>query len=136
MLRCILALKTPARTVLTCDASSLAGLAAGRYREWGQEYEVLPGGKIVVPGTPFLAGSGLFTDSCVRHAVRVGRVALADALNMAGAQPRKLLGLPALDLTPGQPADLVLFDSGEEDPFRLQGTIVGGSVFKPEADSV
>ena len=49
--RCILRVKTPARTILTCDASSLAGLPPGRYREWDQEFEVLPSGKVVVPGT-------------------------------------------------------------------------------------
>ena len=40
--RCFLRVKTPARTILTCDASSLAGLPPGRYREWDQEFEVLP----------------------------------------------------------------------------------------------
>jgi N-acetylglucosamine-6-phosphate deacetylase len=131
VLRCILRLKTPARTVLTCDASSLAGLPPGRYQEWGQEYEVLAGGKVVVPGTPFLAGSGLFTDTCVRHAVAVGGVDLADALAMAGARPRTLLRLPPLSLEAGQPADVVLFDSRPEDPFRIVTTVVGGRVFEP-----
>ena len=31
VMRCLLRVKTPARTVLTCDASSLAGLPPGRY---------------------------------------------------------------------------------------------------------
>ncbi|MGH7171461.1 MAG: N-acetylglucosamine-6-phosphate deacetylase, partial [Gemmataceae bacterium] len=46
VLRCVLRVKTPARTILTCDASSLAGLPPGRYRQWDQELEVLPTGRI------------------------------------------------------------------------------------------
>ena len=65
LVRCFLRVKTPARTILTCDASSLAGLPPGRYREWDQDFEVLPEGKLVVAGTPFLAGSWEFTDRCI-----------------------------------------------------------------------
>ena len=57
VVRCLVRVKTPARTILTCDASSLAGLPPGRYLEWGQEFEVRQEGKIVVPGTHYLAGS-------------------------------------------------------------------------------
>src|SRR5207244_4307325 len=42
--RCIVRVKTPARTILTSDAGSLAGLAPGHYHEWGQELEVRPEG--------------------------------------------------------------------------------------------
>lgn len=101
--------KTPGRVLLTCDAASLAGLPPGRYREWGTELEVLPGGKIVVPGTPFLAGSGNFTDTCVGNVVRMAGVSLADAVDMASARPRELLGLPVPRVEVGEPADLVVF---------------------------
>jgi N-acetylglucosamine-6-phosphate deacetylase len=103
VLKCILRVKTPARAVLTCDASSLAGLPPGRYAQWGQELEVQPGGKVVVPRTPFLAGSGVFTDACVAGAVNLGGVSLVDAIDMAGARPCELLGLPA-------PTGWVFFD--------------------------
>src|SRR5262245_2384277 len=56
LLRVIARAKTAARLILTCDASSLAGLPPGRYAEWEQALEVLPEGKVVVCGTPFLAG--------------------------------------------------------------------------------
>ncbi len=114
--RCILRVKTPARSVLTCDASSLAGLPPGRYTEWGEEFEVLPGGKVVVPGTSYLAGSGVFTDACVGWAVRHAGVGLRDAVEMAGARPRELLGL-ADELT-----DLVLFEQDAENAFRVIAT--------------
>jgi N-acetylglucosamine-6-phosphate deacetylase len=110
VLRCILRVKTPARTVLTCDASSLAGRPPGRYREWGQDLEVRPEGRVVLSGTPYLAGSAVFTDTCVAHAARVGGVSLADAIDMAGARPRELLGLPRRELAVGEPADVWVFD--------------------------
>jgi N-acetylglucosamine-6-phosphate deacetylase len=110
VVRCILRVKTPARTVLTCDASSLAGLPPGRYREWDQDVEILPTGKIVLAETPYLAGSASFTDACVGNAVRFAGVSLAEAVDMAGARPRQLLGLPPRRLLAGDPADLVLFD--------------------------
>jgi N-acetylglucosamine-6-phosphate deacetylase len=122
--RCIVRVKTPARTVLTCDASPLAGLPPGRYGEWGQEFEVLPGGKVVVPGTPFLAGSGVFTDVCIGNVIRFAGVSLRDAVDMAGARPRELLGLPPRRLEAGQPADLVLFDWREGGDFEVRGVAV------------
>jgi N-acetylglucosamine-6-phosphate deacetylase len=110
VIRCIVRVKTPARTVLTCDASSLAGLPPGRYRQWDQEFEVQPGGRVVVPGTSYLAGSGVFTDACVGHVIRAAGVSLAEAVDMASARPRELLGLPPVRLEAGSPAELMLFD--------------------------
>jgi N-acetylglucosamine-6-phosphate deacetylase len=110
LIRVILKVKSPARTIITCDASSLAGLPPGRYREWDTEFEVQPGGKVVVPGTPFLAGSGVFTDACIPIVMRATGVSLKDAIDMASAHPRELLGLPPWDLTAESKAPLVLFD--------------------------
>jgi len=102
--------KGVSRTLLTCDAGSLAGMPPGKYREWGTDLEVLPGGKIVVAGTPYLAGSGHFTDLCVGNVVRFAGVSLGEAVDMATVRPRQLLGLPVHTIDVGQPAELVLFD--------------------------
>ncbi len=128
VLRCILRVKTPARTVLTCDASSLAGLPPDRYREWDQEFEVLPGGRIVVPGTPFLAGSGVFTDTCVGFLLSLGEVSLSDAVEMASARPRQLLNLEPRPLQAGAPADVILFDWRPGETFRIRASIIAGEV--------
>lgn len=109
VLRCLLRCKTPSRTVITCDASPLAGLPSGRYRVWEQDLEIVPDGRIVVAGTPYLAGSWVFTDHCVRMAMSLGGVTLAEAVDMAAIRPRQLLGLPLPVLQPGAPADLILF---------------------------
>ena len=126
VLKCILRVKTPARSILTCDCGSLAGLPPGRYKEWDTELEVHPAGKIVVPGTSYLAGSWAFTDLCVNNAVTLGGVSLRDAIDMAGTNPRKLLGLPPLELVEGAPADLVWFDGAPGRPFRILATVIGG----------
>jgi N-acetylglucosamine-6-phosphate deacetylase len=128
VVRCFLRVKTPARTILTCDASSLAGLPPGTYREWDQQFEILHEGKIVVSGTRYLAGSWAFTDACVGNVIRFAGVSLRDALDMAGARPRALLGLPSCHLEPGAPADLVLFDWQGNGEFRVQQTLVAGEM--------
>ena len=87
LVRCIARVKTPAPLILTCDASPLAGLPPGRYQDWDQDFEILPSGKIVVPGTPFLAGSGVFTDACIGNFARFADVSLAGPIDMASAQP-------------------------------------------------
>jgi N-acetylglucosamine-6-phosphate deacetylase len=110
VVKSIVRVKTPARLILTCDAGSLAGLPPGRYTEWGQEFEVHPAGKIVVPGTTFLAGSWAFTDRCVSQIMRMAEVSLSDAIDMASARPRELFGLPPRRLEVGDPALLMMFD--------------------------
>jgi len=128
VVRCLVRVKTPARTILTCDASSLAGLPPGRYCEWGQDFDIDPAGKVVVAGTTFLAGSWAFTDRCVGNVIRFAGVSLADAVDMASARPRELLGLPPRRLEAGQPAELVLFDWHDGGDFRVRATILGDDV--------
>ncbi len=126
VVRCITRVKTPARLVLTCDASSLAGLPPGRYREWEQDLDVLPDGKVVVAASGFLAGSGVFTDACVGRIMRMTGVSLKDAVEMATLQPRRLLGLPLQTLEPGMPGDLVLFDLNPAGELCVHQTLIGG----------
>jgi N-acetylglucosamine-6-phosphate deacetylase len=128
VVRCIVRVKTPARLVLTCDASSLAGLPAGRYREWDQDFDILPTGKIVVAGTSYLAGSGDFTDRCVDNVVRFAGVSLGDAIDMAAARPRELLRLPPRPLAVGTPADLVLFDGEPGKGMSVAATLIAGGL--------
>jgi N-acetylglucosamine-6-phosphate deacetylase len=73
-----------------------------------------------VCGTPFLAGSGVFTDACLAWLLRLGELSLAEALGCASHNPRRLLGLPEVDLVPGSAAELVLFDRDESSVFRVR----------------
>src|SRR6202034_1491943 len=52
-LRVLAKAKGPEQTILVSDASPLAGLPPGDYGDWAVD----PSGKIVVAGTPYLAGS-------------------------------------------------------------------------------
>ena len=122
VMRCILRVKTPARMILTCDASPLAGVSPGIYRQWGHDFEVLPVGKIVVKGTSYLGGSWAFTDLCVRNILKLGETSLADTIDMASNQPRKLLRLPARRIEVGEPAELIVFEWSPEREFQLTAT--------------
>jgi N-acetylglucosamine-6-phosphate deacetylase len=110
VVKCMVRVKGIERTLLTCDASSLAGCPPGKYRQWGTDLEVLPSGKVVVAGTPYLAGSGHFTDRCVANAIRFAGIGLQQAVEMASVRPRQLLGFAIPAIAVGQPADLVVFE--------------------------
>jgi N-acetylglucosamine-6-phosphate deacetylase len=115
--------KQPKRVILISDAGTFAGSPPGRYTDWGTEVEVLANGKIVVPGTPFLAGSGVFTDVCVSGALRHGGVSLSEAIQMASVRPRTLLGLPVPALVSGSKGPFVLFDWQPSDDVRVRGVL-------------
>jgi N-acetylglucosamine-6-phosphate deacetylase len=125
VMRCILRVKTAARMVLTCDASSLAGAPPGMYRMWDTDFEVLPIGKIVVSGTSYLGGSWAFTDRCVGNVLALGESSLADTIDMASNQPRKLLRLPPRRIEVGEPAELIVFEWSPGREFQLRTTVAG-----------
>lgn len=125
VMRCIVRVKTPARLILTCDAGTLAGLPPGRYREWDQDFEIVPPGKIIVPGTSFLGGSWAFTDLCVKNFLKLGETSLPDAIDLASNRPRELLGLAPRRVEVGEPAELILFDGPPAGDFELRATLVG-----------
>jgi N-acetylglucosamine-6-phosphate deacetylase len=53
--------------------------------------------------------------------VQMTGVGLADAIDLATAQPRRLLGLAPRTIEPGQPADFVMLDGVE-----VKATVVAG----------
>lgn len=122
--RCIVRMKTPEHSILISDVSSLAGLPAGRYAEWNQQFDVLANGRIVIAESDYLAGSASFLDGCIGNAVRDAGLTMAEAIDMAGARPAELLGLSVRHLQRGDPADLVLFDWDGE--LRVTATIQSG----------
>jgi N-acetylglucosamine-6-phosphate deacetylase len=122
LVKTIVRVKSPARTIITCDASSLAGMPPGRYGEW----EVQAGGKVVVPGTPFLAGSGAFTDLCVGNMICMAGVSVRDAIDMANANPRELLGLSKWELSVGSKAPIMLFDWESDCEFVVREVLGAG----------
>lgn len=135
MLRSLLQAKSPARTILTCDASSLAGLPPGNYTIWTTRVQVLNTGKIILSDTGYLAGSGLFTDSCISEVLLQTDFNLSEAIAMASDNPRQLLQQKKIDIAIGAPADLTLFQWQPGSPLEIQGTLLEGKwVWRREKD--
>jgi N-acetylglucosamine-6-phosphate deacetylase len=129
VLRSIIRAKGVRGTILTCDASGLAGCPPGDYTEAEMKMEVLTDGRIVVAGQrQLLAGSGADTRRCVVEAVRAAGVALPEALDMAGRNPARLLGFEEIRLRAGSRADLILFRLSQPDSLKVLATVAAGSL--------
>jgi N-acetylglucosamine-6-phosphate deacetylase len=115
--------------ILTCDASGLAGCPPGTYTEGQMRMEVLDDGRIVVAGQrQLLAGSAVDTGCCVVEAMRAAGVSLADAIDMAGRNPSRLLGFEEIRLRAGSRADLMVFRLAAAGLIEIQTTIAAGSL--------
>jgi N-acetylglucosamine-6-phosphate deacetylase len=84
--------KTPARTVLVTDATAGAAAPPGRYGIGELQIERGVDGRVVLPGTPKLAGSALTLDAAVARAVRETGLPIQDVLPMASTIPAASLG--------------------------------------------
>jgi N-acetylglucosamine-6-phosphate deacetylase len=103
------------RSVLVSDSVLLGGMKPGVYWVRGHEIEMLESGRIVVPGTPNLAGSGSNLLECVQYAVTEGKVTHEQAWAMGSTNPAHLLSLEGrLGLEPGCEASLTLYRCAEE----------------------
>ena len=128
VVRSIVRAKGVRNTILTCDASGLAGCPPGLYREGSMEVEILEDGRLVLAGQrQFLAGSGAETDTCVAKVIEFAGVSLKDALEMAGRYPARLLGFEEIRLRRGSRADLILFRWAKPgDPLDIVATVAAG----------
>lgn len=120
-LRVLVRAKGADRLILVSDASPLAGSPPGRYGDW----EVLPGGKIVVAGTPYLAGANEGLDVGLNGLVAAG-LSVPQAIACATIRPARLLRRPEPRLEPGTPANFVLWRSTRERPIAIAGACVDG----------
>ena len=84
--------KTPARTALVTDATAGAGAPPGRYGIGELQIERGVDGRVVLPGTPKLAGSALTLDAAVARAVRETGLPIQDVLPMASTIPAASMG--------------------------------------------
>lgn len=126
------------RTIITCDASGLAGCPPGEYEYHGGRFEVLEEGAIVVAGQrQYLAGSGVQTDACIARMIQMTGCLLADAWQMATVNPAQLLGVECGRLNVGAPANLVLFGHDlHAATLTIHQTIADGDVRYQRSDSV
>jgi N-acetylglucosamine-6-phosphate deacetylase len=110
LVRIFLQIKTPRRTVMTCDAAGWAGCPPGKYQNELGQCELLETGRLVVAGqNELLAGSALETDVCVMNAIDFAGVSLKEAIDMTSRNPAKILGYETVHLRRGALADLIVF---------------------------
>jgi len=134
MLRSMLRAKTPGRSVLITDAIGAAGMPPGPYLLGDTEIERLPTGRVILPGTPYQAGSGADMPTVIGRAVVDGGVSFVEAVAMASLQPAALLaGRPVQwSCQPGQPADLVELDWRSGDgSITIRRVMAGGFASPP-----
>ena len=92
-------------------------------------HEVLPTGKVVLAGTPYLAGAGHLLDTCVANALRFTDLGMAGVARAAGTNPARILGLDDRKgrVAPGFDADLTLFrPPADNGPLEILATVRGG----------
>jgi N-acetylglucosamine-6-phosphate deacetylase len=121
-LRVLVRAKAPPRILLVSDASPLSGLPVGTYGPW----EVDPSGKILVTGTPYLAGSNLPLGPCLGNFLEVSGEPLRVAIETVTSQPARLLGREPPELTPGAAANLILFRRPRQNHLELRQCCVDG----------
>jgi N-acetylglucosamine-6-phosphate deacetylase len=121
-LRVLARAKSIDRTILVSDASPLAGLPPGRYGDW----EVDPSGKILVAGTPYLAGSNQGLEVGLNNLHAVTGLPWPAIFATVTRNPAALLGQKTPSTGPGEPCNFVLFrTTGAR--IRLEGTWVDGT---------
>jgi N-acetylglucosamine-6-phosphate deacetylase len=121
-LRVLALAKGPAQTLLISDASPLAGLPPGDYGEWSVD----PSGKIVVAGTPYLAGSNLGLEVGLRNLLCATDWTFEQAIASVTTNPARLLGRPMPRLSASEPADLIIYRWAEPRRFALRRVCIGG----------
>lgn len=112
VIRTICKVKGANKVILTCDASPLAGLMPGIYQMWEKNFEVHENGKVTVPGTPYLAGSGHYLDDCVKQTSQLNIWKPFEIIAAASSNPLRELGLPDQNIQEGQSADFILWQGG------------------------
>lgn len=114
--------KTPQHCVLTSDSAALAGSGPGLYpTPVGGTVEVGADGRLSLPGTGLLAGSGHSLRECLNWATSHLPFRPAELLSMATTTPAELMGLGGR-VSGGQ--DRVELDGGQVVTTTVAGTVV------------
>ncbi len=101
------------RTIFVSDVSPLAGCQPGRYGSW----EVTETGRVVVAGTPYLAGAACGLQTCLERVAPLLGWGPRDLIRAAVLNPARLLGRTPPTFEPGQPANLLQIRT-TDDPAR------------------
>jgi N-acetylglucosamine-6-phosphate deacetylase len=125
-LRVLARAKGPERVILVSDSSPLAGLPVGTYGPW----DVDPSGRVLLAGTPYLAGSNRSLAHGLCNLMAAVSWPVDQVLGTVTRNPALLIGRSPPKLEPGQPASLVVFRQGAPNEFILTRTLVGGAWYE------
>ncbi|WP_214628159.1 N-acetylglucosamine-6-phosphate deacetylase [Paenibacillus agaridevorans] len=125
------------KAILVSDTNMLEGAPPGIYRYGVNDVIKDEEGRLFLAATPdIFAGSALALHEGVANIARFGIASVSEAIEMASTHAAELLGLAqdgAGSLTPGAPADFILYDSDESNWFRVRETVSQGiSRYKSE----
>ena len=98
-------------SIITSDTVELGGLKPGVYRGVrGVDRELLPNSRVVLLGTPYLAGSSSNLRQCLEYAEGWGCLTHADAWKLASLNPARLLDIEhRLGIAPGKDASFTVY---------------------------
>jgi N-acetylglucosamine-6-phosphate deacetylase len=114
-------------TILVSDSVHLAGMKPGVYELFGGKVQLHANGKITIPGTGLLAGSGLMLVQGVLNVARCTDLSLKQAIACATSTPARLLGLRSRGRLPqvGRKANFCLV-SGQGTNVKMLASFVDG----------
>lgn len=121
--------KPPEKLVIVSDAVALGGMPPGIYDNG--RHEVLPSGKVVLAGTPYLAGAGHLLDVCAANALRWSEIGMPGLARALSSNPARILNLKNTgSVEAGRDADLTIFrfDRATKSPLQIEATILKGEV--------
>ncbi|GAB3707358.1 N-acetylglucosamine-6-phosphate deacetylase [Mariniluteicoccus flavus] len=103
--------KGTARSFLVSDSAALAGSAPGIHETpVGGRVELTADGRLCLPGTTMLAGSGVNLAQVVRFVLTQTPLGVRDVAELACVTPARVLGRSHAYVQVGAPSDLVLLD--------------------------
>ena len=106
---CFYKIKGDSQTVLISDALDLAGLPPGKYTRGEREVLLTPD-VVKFPAENVLAGAASPLVKCVSNMMQFTGCSLESAINMASANPAKILGLNDVgEISEGKRANIILF---------------------------
>jgi N-acetylglucosamine-6-phosphate deacetylase len=130
-LKVALRAKTVERSVLITDAVMPAGCEPGEYMLGEVEVELHADQSVRLRGGTRLAGSALTMNRAIANVMRMTGTSLRDAIVMATSNPARIgrIGSRRRGLSPGESADVVLFEIDQKGDLKILETYVGGRSF-------
>jgi N-acetylglucosamine-6-phosphate deacetylase len=98
VIKTIIRTKGSQRCIVISDASSLAGLPAGRYETLGHKVILEDGGRLYDPQTGYLCGSSATMLQCMNYLSSLNLASMDELITMGFYNPLKLVGLKREDV--------------------------------------